>query len=97
MASLGRMLLVGNAGGDWQQTVATNDLWLGSLAMAGLSSGYYFPAHPGRAQPAAWGAINAVSQGLVDIRIEVLPLAEAAEAHRRAETGSVAGRILLAP
>jgi NADPH:quinone reductase len=97
MAPLGRMLLVGNASGDWQHTVATNDLWLGSLAMAGFSSGYYFPAHPGQAQPAARGAINAISQGLVDIRTQVFPLAEAAEAHRRAETGSVAGRILLAP
>ena len=53
--------------------------------------------HPGQALPAAQGAINAISQGLVDIRTQVFPLAEAAEAHRRAENGSVAGRILLAP
>jgi NADPH:quinone reductase len=97
MAPLGRMLLVGNASGDWQHTVATNDLWLGSLAIAGFSSGYYFPAHPEQVRPAAQGAINAISQGLVDIRTQVFPLAEVAEAHRRAETGSVAGRILLAP
>ena len=97
MAPQGRMLLVGNASGDWQHTVATNDLWLGSLAMAGFSSGYCFPAHPGQAQPAAQGAINAILQGLVDIRTQVFPLAEAAEAHRRAENRSVAGRILLAP
>jgi NADPH2:quinone reductase len=64
---------VGNASGDWQHTVATNDLWLGSLAMAGFSSGYYFPAHPRQAQPAARGAINAISQGLVDIRDPGLP------------------------
>jgi hypothetical protein len=73
-----------------------NDLWLGSLAIAGFSSGYYFPAHPDRARPAAQGAIKAISQGLVDIRTQVFPLAEAAEAHRRAENGSVGGRILLA-
>jgi NADPH:quinone reductase len=97
MAPLGRMLLVGNASGDWQHTVATNDLWLGSLAMAGFSSGYYFPAHPDQAQPAASGAINAISQGLVDIRTQIFPLAEAAAAQRRAENGPVAGRILLAP
>jgi NADPH2:quinone reductase len=97
MAPLGRMLLVGNASGDWQHTVATNSLWLGSLAIAGFSSGYYFPAHPGQVRPAAQGAINAISQGLVDIRTQVFPLAEAAEAHRRAENGSVGGRILLAP
>jgi NADPH:quinone reductase len=97
MAPLGRMLLVGNASGDWQHTVATNSLWLGSLAIAGFSSGNYFPAHPEEVRPAAQGAINAISQGLVDIRTQVFPLAEAAEAHRRAENGSLGGRILLAP
>jgi len=97
MAPLGRMLLVGNASGDWPHTVATNDLWLGSLAIAGFNAGYYFPAHPGQAQPAAQGAINAISRGLADIRTQVFPLAEAAEAHRRAENGPVTGRILLAP
>jgi NADPH2:quinone reductase len=97
MAPLGRMLLVGNASGDWQHTVATNSLWLGSLTMAGFSSGYYFPAHPQQVQAAAQGAVNAISQGLVDIGTQILPLAEAAEAHRRAENRSVGGRILLAP
>ena len=96
MAPLGRMLLVGNASGDWQHIVATNDLWFRSLAIAGFSAGYYFPAHPGQAQAAARGAINAILQGLVDIRTQVFPLAEAAAAQRRAEAGSVAGRILLA-
>lgn len=97
MAPLGRMLLVGNASGDWQHTVATNDLWFGSLGMAGFNAGYYFPAHPDQARPAARGAINAISRGLVDIRTEVFPLAEAAAAHRRAGSGPVAGRILLTP
>jgi NADPH:quinone reductase len=97
MAPLGRMLLVGNASGDWEHTVATNALWFGSLAIAGFNAGYYFPAHPEQAQPAAHGAISAIKQGLVDIRTEVFPLAEAAAAHRRAEAGALAGRILLAP
>ena len=42
---------LGNASGDWQHTVATDSLWLGSLAIAGFSSGYYFPAHPGKSGP----------------------------------------------
>ena len=77
--------------------MATNDLWFGSLAIAGFNAGYYFPAHPGQVQPDAQGAISAISQGLVDIRTQVFPLAEAAQAHRRAENGPAAGRILLAP
>ncbi len=96
-AAVAAMLLVGNASGDWPHTVATNDLWFGSLAVAGVNAGYYFLAHPEHAQPAARGAVNAISQGLVDITTRVFPLTEAAEAHRRAENGSAGGRILLAP
>jgi NADPH2:quinone reductase len=97
MAPMSRMLLVGNASGDWQHTVPTNALWGGNLAMLGFSVGFYLPAHPGQAQPAAQGALTAIRQGLVDIRTQTLPLAEAAEAHRRVENGTVGGRILLAP
>jgi NADPH2:quinone reductase len=97
MAPMGRMLLVGNASGDWPHTVRTNDLWRGSLAMLGFSVGFYLPSHPEQAQPAAQGALEAIRQGLVDIRTQTLSLAEAAEAHRRVENGSVGGRILLTP
>jgi NADPH:quinone reductase len=97
MAPMGRMLLVGNASGDWPHSVRTNDLWYGNLAMLGFSIGSYLPAHLDQARPAAQAALKAVGQGLVDIRTRTLPLAEAAEAHRRVESGAVGGRILLAP
>jgi NADPH:quinone reductase len=95
MAPLGRMLLVGNASGDWDHTVRTNDLWFSSLAVYGFSGGSFFPAHPEQVRSAAQGAITAITQGLVDIRTQSLPAAEAAEAHRRIEKGSVGGRIVL--
>jgi NADPH2:quinone reductase len=97
MAPRGRMLLMGNASGDWQHTVQTNALWVGNLAMLGFSVGFYLPAHPEQARPAAQVALKAVSQGLVGIRTQTLSLAEAAEAHRRIESGTVGGRILLTP
>jgi NADPH2:quinone reductase len=97
MAPMGRMLLVGNASGDWEHTVGTNTLWGNSLAMLGFSIGSYLPTHPEQARPAAQGALKAVSQGLADMRTQTLPLAEAAEAHRRIESGKVGGRILLTP
>jgi NADPH2:quinone reductase len=97
MAPMGRMLLVGNASGDWRHTVDTNALWGGNLAILGFAVGFYLPAHPEQARPAAEGALKAVGQGLVDIHTQTLPLAEAAEAHRRLEHGSVGGRILLTP
>ncbi|SEG87659.1 NADPH2:quinone reductase [Actinacidiphila yanglinensis] len=97
MAPMGRMLLVGNASGDWEHTVPTSALWGGNLAMLGFAVGFYLPAHPEQGRPAAEAALKAVGQGLADIPTLTLPLAEAAEAHRLVESGSTPGRILLAP
>ncbi|GGL13922.1 NADPH:quinone reductase [Sphaerisporangium melleum] len=96
MAPMGRMLLVGNAGGDWGHTLPSNALWGGNLAVLGFAAGFYLPTHPEMVRPAAQAALKAIGQGLVDIRTEVLPLTQAAEAHRRVENGSVGGRIVLA-
>jgi len=97
LAPMGRMLLVGNASGDWSHTVPTNSLWFGNLAMLGFNIGSYLPAYPELARPAAQAALRAVGEGLVDVRTHTLPLAEAAEAHRRIEHGQVGGRLLLTP
>lgn len=48
MAPLGRMLLVGNASGDWQHTVATNSL---SLAIAGFPPATTSRRIPGKPGP----------------------------------------------
>lgn len=97
MAPLGRVLLVGNASGDWEHSVPTNELWFRNLGVLGFNVGAHFAGHPQHAQPAAQGAFRAIQEGLVDLRTEILPLADAAEAHRRLERGSVNGRILLVP
>ena len=97
MAPMGRMPLVGNASGDWRHTVDTNALWRDNLAVLGFAVGSYLPAHPEQAGPAARRALEVIGQGLIDMRTQTLPLAEAAEAHRRVETGSAGGRILLEP
>ena len=97
MAPMGRMLVVGNASGEWQHTVLTNALWGGNHAVLGFAAGSYLQRHPEVVRPAAQGALKAVQQGLVDIRIQTLPLSQAAEAHRRLEEGSVGGRIVLTP
>ncbi|SEC25198.1 NADPH2:quinone reductase [Streptomyces misionensis] len=97
MAPMGRMLLVGNASGDWQHTVETSALWGGNLAMLGFAVGFYLPAHPELGRPAAEAALKAVSQGLADVPTRVLPLADAAEAHRLTESGTAGARIVLTP
>jgi NADPH2:quinone reductase len=97
MAPMGRMLLVGNASGDWSHTVPTNTVWHRSIGVLGFSIGTFLPAHPELARPAAEAALRAVGEGLVDVRLHTLPLAEAAEAHRRIEGGQVGGRLVLVP
>ncbi|WP_234538724.1 quinone oxidoreductase family protein [Streptomyces shenzhenensis] len=97
MAPMGRMLLVGNASGDWQHTAPTNTLWGGNLAILGFAVGFHLPHHPEQARPAARAALEAIRRGLVPIDVQTLPLARAAEAHRRIEQGSVGGRIVLTP
>ncbi|WBB63668.1 zinc-binding dehydrogenase [Streptomyces sp. WMMC500] len=97
MAPMGRMLLVGNAGGDWEHTVPTNTLWGGNLAVLGYAAGFHLPRHPELARPAARAALEAIGKGLVQIDVQTLPLSQAAEAHRRIERGSVGGRIVLTP
>ncbi|GAA1508480.1 quinone oxidoreductase family protein [Streptomyces synnematoformans] len=97
MAPMGRMLLVGNASGDWQHTVPTNALWGGNLALLGYAVGFHLPHHPELAGPAASAALEAVRKGLVQIDVQTVPLSQAAQAHRLLENGSVAGRIVLTP
>jgi NADPH:quinone reductase len=96
LAPFGRLLLVGNASGDWEHTLASNPVWFGNQVVAGFSSGRYLPAHPETFKPAAEAALRAVAAGLVATDIEILPLADAATAHERLENHSVKGRIVLA-
>ena len=75
-------------------------LWMGlatATAAVGFAVGWYLPSHPEQARPAAEAALKAVGQGLIDLSVETLPLADAAEAHRRLENGAVGGRIVLSP
>ena len=46
---------------------------------------------------AAEGALEAVGEGLVNLHTAILPLEQAAEAHRRVEARQVNGRISLVP
>jgi NADPH:quinone reductase len=97
LAPLGRLLLVGNASGDWSHHVDTNQIWQGNIALAGFSVGGYLPAHKQTARPAADAAVRAAADGLADAEVEAMPLRDAATAHQRLEDRSVAGRIVLRP
>ncbi|WP_206318521.1 quinone oxidoreductase family protein [Actinacidiphila epipremni] len=97
LAPSGRLLLVGNASGEWDHTLPSNALWYGNTVVAGFNAGGYVPAHPEAVPEAARAALRAASAGLLTTPVEVLPLAEAARAHEKLESHATTGRLLLAP
>ncbi|AJE44331.1 quinone oxidoreductase family protein [Streptomyces nodosus] len=97
LAPSGRLLLVGNASGDWEHTIPSNAMWYGNTVVAGFNAGGYIPAHPETIPPAARAALEAVAAGLIEPDIEILPFADAATAHEKLENHSVNGRVVLVP
>jgi NADPH2:quinone reductase len=97
LAPLGRLLIVGNASGDWDHVLSTTQIWMGNLSVAGFGVGFYLPTHKEMARPAAQAAIRAVADGLADAEVEEMPLHDAAIAHQRLEDRTVSGRIVLRP
>jgi NADPH2:quinone reductase len=97
MAPGGRLLLVGNASGDWNHQIDSNRIWRGNLAVLGFSVGSFLPGHKDLARPAAAAAIRAAAAGLAQANVETFPLSSAAVAHERLENHSVDGRLVLHP
>jgi NADPH:quinone reductase len=95
LAPGGRLLVTGNASGDWNHQADTNRLWLGGLTVSGFNAGVYIPSHPHEVRPAAEAALRAVAAGLADTEIDLLPFAEAVTAHERMESRALNGRIVL--
>lgn len=97
LALSGRLLLVGNASGDWNHRIDGNQIWQRNVAVAGFNAGAYLPAHPEAIRPAAEAALTAAAAGLADTEIEILSLADAATAHKRLENHTANGRLVLTP
>ncbi len=95
LAPSGRLLLVGNASGDWNHQIPSNAVWYGNITVSGFNSGAYLPAHPEALPPAADAALKSLAAGLADTGLDILPLADAATAHQQLENHAVNGRIVL--
>lgn len=91
----GRLIAAGNAGGDWEHTITDSQLWLSSITIAGFNAGAFLPAHPQVVRPALEAARTVVATGLGQTVVDVLPFSQAAVAHERMESRSVAGRVVL--
>ncbi|MDQ0513298.1 quinone oxidoreductase family protein [Ancylobacter amanitiformis] len=92
-----RLIVAGNASGDWAHGMKTNDLWLGSTTVAGFNAGALLPSHPQALRRGLEAALKAAASGLCDIEVDVLPFSAAVTAHERMENRDLNGRIVLAP
>jgi len=95
LAPGGRLVVGGNASGDWAHQVDSNQLWLRNIAVTGFTAGAYLPAHPEVVRPALVAALEAVAAGLGETEVDVLPFTEAVIAHERVESRDLNGRVVL--
>ncbi len=94
--TLGRLVAMGNASGADDVTVAANELWLNGTAMLGFNLALLSAHAPDRAHAAGEEALRLVASGTVRVDVtDVLPLEQAAEAHRRIEARTVRGKLVL--
>jgi NADPH:quinone reductase len=93
----GRLVVMGNASGASDVAFSANELWFSGKGVLGFNLAAFSAAHPDRAGRALRRAIDAVLAGRlrVDVRA-VLPLSDAAEAHRRIESGGSTGKAMSA-
>jgi NADPH2:quinone reductase len=95
LAPLGRLLAVGHASSAADSSLSADNLWLTNHAVVGFNVGGYFAEDPSRARPAAVRALALLARSNLQVPVEVLPLGQAREAHRRLESRAVDGRLVL--
>lgn len=96
LAPLGRLVVMGNASDAPDTLLSANDLWLTNRTVSGFNLAAFSARFPLRAGAALRRALSAVAQGQIRVEVrEVLPLDQAAEAHRRIEGRGTTGKLVL--
>ncbi|MWA02285.1 zinc-binding dehydrogenase [Actinomadura sp. LD22] len=96
LAPMGRMIVMGNASGADDVGVSANELWFANKSVAGFNLAAFSGAFPADAGRALRRAVAAAASGDLRLQVEELPLDQAAEAHRRIESGATTGKLVLA-
>jgi NADPH2:quinone reductase len=95
LAPLGRLVVMGNASGAQDVGISANELWFSNKTVSGFNLAAYSAVHPDRAGQALRRAVKAASEGTLRVQVEALPLSQVVEAHRRIESGSTTGKLVL--
>ncbi|MGP3931221.1 quinone oxidoreductase family protein [Nonomuraea sp. KM88] len=95
LAPMGRLVVMGNASGAEDDGVSANELWFANKTVAGFNLAAFSAAFPEEAGRALHRAVTAGANGELRVRTESLPLEQAAEAHRRIESGGTTGKLVL--
>ena len=95
LAPMGRLVVMGNASGGDDVGIPANELWFTNKTVSGFNLAAFSAAFPAEAGRALRRAVEAAASGRMRVEVETLPLAQAAEAHRRIESGSTTGKLVL--
>nr|WP_236055619.1 zinc-binding dehydrogenase [Streptomyces sabulosicollis] len=96
LAPMGRLVVMGNASGAEDVGVPANELWFTNRTVSGFNLAAFSAAFPEETRQALRRAVAAAATGDLRVRVETLPLEQAVEAHRRIESGTTTGKLVLA-
>lgn len=95
LVSMGRLVVMGNASGAEDVGIPANELWFTNKAVAGFNLAAFAATSPADVGCALRRAVAAAASGTLRVQVESLPLDQAAEAHRRIESGTTTGKLVL--
>ncbi|MFE6686905.1 zinc-binding alcohol dehydrogenase family protein [Streptomyces sp. NPDC057743] len=95
LAPMGRLIVMGNASGADDVGLSANELWFTNKTVSGFNLAAFSGAFPEVAGGALRRAVAAAADGELRVQVEQLPLEEAVVAHRRIESGTTTGKLVL--